>query len=206
MGKSAPVVVELGVLEGELTFGLYDRGWTDAHYVLVDPWAPPVAHDSEAERQRMADMHVQVELGAAERNPDNFQIHRTDALAMSAFARSGEADLVYIDYFLNKPIYRKVVEAWWPIVKPGGILAGHDFARYPEIESVVRAFAAERSLDIGLLPDSTTKARLDELKKPKNAWQCQIWHIAKPMAPEPEPEPEPEHEDLEGGEDTYGGD
>lgn len=200
-GKSEPVLVELGVLEGELSFGLYDRGWEGAHFVLIDPWAPHPNCDTVGERQRMDAMYEHVKAEALKRDEAAFQIHRLDGLEARQFSHPDAADVVYIDYFYNKPIYRRVLSAWWSVVRPGGILAGHDFARYPEIEEAVRAFAAMHRLDIGLLPDTTSRARLDELRKGKDAWQRQIWWIQKPEAA---PEPEPEPGDEEGEEDIDG--
>lgn len=185
LGKSDPRMVELGVLEGELTFGLFDRGWTDAHFVLIDPWAPHKSHATEAECRRYDVMHSSVELGAYGRNEDNFQILHMSATEARKFCNPGSADLVYIDFFYNKPIYMKTLRDWWEIVKPGGILAGHDFARYPEIEAAVMAFKAEVLPDADgnsawWLPDSTSRARLDQLHKPPGAWRRQIWCLRKP--------------------------
>lgn len=180
MGKSDPTMVELGVLDGELTFGLFDRGWKDAHFVLVDPWTPHKNHDTEAERRRYDAMHSGVGLGAYSRNEDHFQILRMGAWEARSICQPGTADLVYIDFFYNKPIYMQTLRDWWDVVRPGGVLAGHDFTRYPEIEAAVIAFSKELGLDFQCLPDSTSKARLDQLKKRPTAWQVQIWCISKP--------------------------
>ena len=184
MGKSDPTMVELGVLNGELTFGLFDRGWTDAHFVLVDPWQPhPSRTSTRAEQRRCDAMHSGVGLGAYGRNEANFEILRMDAVEALQFCSPESADLVYIDFFYNKPIYAKTLRAWWDVVRPGGVFAGHDFARYPEIEAAVRAFSKEIGVHIQCLPDSTSRARLDQLHKDPTAWQCQMWCLCKPKKP-----------------------
>lgn len=47
-------------------------------------------------------------------------------------------DSVFIDGNHNKQFVAMDIEFWWPILKPGGIMAGHDFSpRFPGVEDAV---------------------------------------------------------------------
>lgn len=46
-------------------------------------------------------------------------------------------DFVYVDADHSEEAVLKDIEAWWPKVKPGGIMAGHDYNR-AGVESAVR--------------------------------------------------------------------
>lgn len=40
--------------------------------------------------------------------------------------REAQFDYVYIDANHNREFVRKDIEAWWPLVKKGGVMGGHD--------------------------------------------------------------------------------
>lgn len=72
-------------------------------------------------------------------------------------------DLVYIDANHDEKYVREDIAAWWPKVKPGGILSGHDLThdRYKGIEVAVRdfAYANKRTIEVVCEPYATWIAR-----------------------------------------------
>ena len=46
-------------------------------------------------------------------------------------------DFVYLDARHDFCAMMEDLEAYWPLVTPGGILAGHDYMSSPEVRSVV---------------------------------------------------------------------
>lgn len=60
-------------------------------------------------------------------------------------------DFAYIDDDHREPAVRASIAAWWPKVKPGGLLCGHDFANTGAgkgVKPAVRDFAAEKELEL----------------------------------------------------------
>jgi hypothetical protein len=62
-------------------------------------------------------------------------------------------DLVFIDALHDQPSVEQDIALWWPTVRPGGVLAGHDFNhKWPGVQrAVAKAFDL---MDIGVGPDS----------------------------------------------------
>ena len=54
---------------------------------------------------------------------------------------------VYIDGAHDQASVKANLEAWWPLVRPGGIMAGHDFS-IPDVSAPVIAFAKRNRLDL----------------------------------------------------------
>ncbi len=64
----------------------------------------------------------------------------------------GAADFIYLDANHSTPAVRADLEAWWPKLKPGGIISGHDYmpgnnAGYG-VKQAVDNFAAEWDLKV----------------------------------------------------------
>ena len=54
------------------------------------------------------------------------------------------------------------LNAWWPKIRPGGILAGHDYVDADELWRCVLQPLAEAQSDAGLGPDDGLHLRLDD--------------------------------------------
>lgn len=59
-------------------------------------------------------------------------------------------DFIFLDASHDHASVMDDLHAWWPKIKPGGTLAGHDWSSYwPGVVSAVKGFAAQKSLAIG---------------------------------------------------------
>ena len=120
-------VVEVGVERGKFSQVIIERN-QPAELWLVDAWADqpgtewartdPCSKDSQAENMA----HVE-NLFAGMAN-----VHLVQSFSVEASREfpDGELDIVYIDADHHKAA--EDIEAWWPKVKPGGWLCGHDYA------------------------------------------------------------------------------
>lgn len=147
--------VEVGCKEGRTT-GHILSSCPLAEVIAIDPW---VAQPQMAE----------VELGETYEKWDFEKIEadfwnnvgdhqaRCRMLKMTsqeAVAEVGPGvDLVFIDAAHDHASVLEDIRAWWPLVKEGGILAGHDFNhKWPTIErAVAEAFPL---MSVGVGPDS----------------------------------------------------
>lgn len=69
---------------------------------------------------------------------EKFKLYRGDSLTIAEFIPDGALDAAYID---GNHHYKEVladIEAWYPKVRSGGIVSGHDYVNYQDIE-VIRA-------------------------------------------------------------------
>jgi len=89
---------------------------------------------------------------------------------------------VYIDGDHTREAVARDIATWWPILKPGGILAGHDFCPpYAGVQEAVTQFAEENDLTVRVVYDVDSHS----------------WFVEKP-APPPPPELPPDELPPEG--------
>ncbi len=111
--------------------------WAGSQDILASRYAEALAlEDVEATfRRNMQELGIEVEVIAAP--------------SLEAAARLGPAsvDRVFLDASHDGPSVAADLVAWSACLKPGGILAGHDYSfRHPTLCAAVDAFAAARGL------------------------------------------------------------
>lgn len=133
--------VELGVAEGDFSAQIL-RNEGCRRLWGIDSWSD---HHGLAEYRAAAER-----LAAAGKG-------RCVVLRMTfeeALPLLGDAslDFVYVDgYAHTGQEAGRTIEQWWRKVKPGGVLAGHDYhPRWPRTVSAVDAFAERYSLSLNL--------------------------------------------------------
>lgn len=70
---------------------------------------------------------------------EKFKLYRGDSLTIAEFIPDGALDAAYID---GNHYYKEVladIEAWYPKVRTGGILAGHDYCNSDADIEVIKA-------------------------------------------------------------------
>lgn len=65
-----------------------------------------------------------------------FKLYRGDSLTLAEFIPNGSLDFAYIDANHHYKEVLADIEAWYPKVRSGGILAGHDYVKYQDIEVI----------------------------------------------------------------------
>ena len=115
----------------------------DQRVVAIDMWGDHLVvtsgetHDGEETFQRFRE---NVEPVA-----DRIEIVRKSSLAAAASFQDVSCDFVFIDASHDYEDVCEDLRAWYPKVKPGGILAGHDY-HWPEVHRAVKEFAREMQL------------------------------------------------------------
>ena len=126
---------ELGVARGDFTVALLDACKIKCLYA-IDRWA---------------DHHGAAECLAAARRLAHYRrcvpLRMTFAEAAPLLA-DGSLDFVYIDGYAHTGQERgQTLADWWPKIKTGGVLAGHDYhAKWQPTMDAVDGFCAEHSL------------------------------------------------------------
>jgi len=152
---SPRLAVEIGVWEGETSTVLLHR-FPALRMLLVDPYhlnpdATYAANIREgAELKQRFDAASRGMQGFGERA--RFLLQRSAAAASSVGRAS--VDLVFADGDHRYAGVRTDLDAWWPKLRPGGLMAGHDYnSRHLGVVLAVNEFAAARGLHLSLAPD-----------------------------------------------------
>ncbi len=147
--------VEIGVQEGIHSEHIL-KHWHGAHLISVDPW-----HEETVERYRdMAnvtqathDLFYRRTTARLAPYRDRNSIWRLTSAEAADRLPHHTLDFVYIDARHDYESVREDLHLWADKVRPGGILAGHDYfdATHPSfgdygVRSAVDEFCAERQL------------------------------------------------------------
>lgn len=81
---------------------------------------------------------------------DRVVVMRLDSLSASSVFADGSIDMVYIDAcHLEEAVFADLA-AWFPKVRPGGLLCGHDWNLHPGVRAAVDRFFKEHPSDAKL--------------------------------------------------------
>lgn len=120
--------VELGVQRGEYASRILQQWNSCEQYVLVDLWAPQENyHDGANVAQDAQDKIMQLAIGNTERWAAKVSVCRNFTTACAALYEDEYFDFVYVDARHDRHGVTQDLVYWWPKVRPGGLVCGHDF-------------------------------------------------------------------------------
>jgi hypothetical protein len=131
-----PLIVEIGSWVGESALALH-RGCPRAYIHCIDNWMGSPSDLTGAMAVRYGRSAVK---DAFLKNTEGKPIHAWQGKSLAVAKEWKEqADLIYIDAEHTYESLASDIRAWWPHLKPGGILAIHDYhdAQFP---GVTKAF------------------------------------------------------------------
>jgi SAM-dependent methyltransferase len=127
--RAGGVIVEVGCWLGRSSS--YVAGLCRARglsLTCVDAWAGSSDRFDAQYRKMLAQRDIQAEfrrhLSALEVRAD---VRHTSSLAAAATFAPGSVDLVFLDASHDEAAVAADIAAWWPSLRAGGILAGHDY-------------------------------------------------------------------------------
>lgn len=142
------VGVEVGVEAGKFSSAILSLGRV-AHLYSIDPWVPVPNFYSEA--TALQAFHLATSRLTAFL-PRSTVLRQDARIAVQGFPDES-LDFVYIDSSHEFDETHDEILCWYPKLKPGGILSGHDYANGPEVRRAVDLFAALN----GLIAETTEK-------------------------------------------------
>ncbi len=133
--KEGFVGVEIGVFKGENAYNML-TSIPIKHLYLIDPYEAFVQHDIPKDFSRF------YEEAKARLEPFKDKITFIKKLSYEAASEIPDnLDFVYIDGNHDYDFVKKDIELYFPKVKSGGIVGGHDFVlRYPYVCQAVAEF------------------------------------------------------------------
>lgn len=166
-------MAEIGVREGiHLQSLLRAR---PKNLVAVDLWEEDgvPSHNDRGDSAAKIEACYKTVLGLARENPCIHPV-RSSSLAASNIFKAGQFDFVYLDADHTYEGAKADIAAWWPKVRPGGVLAGHDY---------LKAVVGVHKLRIGVMQavDEFIAATKLSLHTTAAKDRFASWFVAKPL-------------------------
>ena len=149
--------VEVGVQEGRYSEHLL-KHWRGAHLISADPWAEQVLEryrDMASVKQPTHDLYHRRTMARLAPYRQRSSIWRLTSAEAADRLPHHAIDFVYVDARHDYESVKEDLHLWADRVRPGGILAGHDYfdATHPSfgdygVRSAVDEFCAARHLPV----------------------------------------------------------
>ena len=145
-----PVAAEVGVFRGQ-TSAVLLRDHPTLFLYMIDPWAP-FSHDGTyaatgdymaLQDQATCDANYAEAMRVTEFAYARRIVKRLTSELVAPHISDGGLDLAFIDAEHSYEACQYDISLWWPKIKPGGILCGHDYSRkvYPGVVQAVNEAA-----------------------------------------------------------------
>ena len=127
--QEGAVVAEIGVFAGRCTAVMAPICMpNDCEYHAVDNFWGTNPSDPATKAQRSGGIQGAFEGNMkALRLHDYISIHVSDSADAAAMFQDGSVDFCFIDADHTPKGVRRDLAAWWPKIKAGGLLGGHDY-------------------------------------------------------------------------------
>lgn len=155
---SARTFVEVGAKEGRTTGALL-AALPELRLIAIDPWAPVPNADEDYSDWDFAAIEAEFWKNVGEHR-DRVDMRRMLSLEAAAAlgAEGSRYDIVFIDAGHDYENAFADIRAWWPLVREGGYLCGHDYQH--KFPGVMRAVADSFPLlRVAVCPDSVWVVR-----------------------------------------------
>lgn len=152
---SAKIMVEVGVDEGAFAVHILEelvrRNVQVERYYAIDPWTGPFAYAGDRSR----DAFLTATRALTKFWPAPRVLQERGDLACR-LVEDETADFVFVDAVHDYSHVTTHLELWWPKLRPGGVIAGHDYPpEKPGMQvgpvGAAQAFAARMGLSLYLL-------------------------------------------------------
>ena len=165
--------VEIGTDQGLYASQLL-QAYPNLFLYTVDSWVPWTPGDDRqyAKDQYRANMRIV---------RDRSTHLELDSVKGADKLKLVHMDFIYIDAAHDETSVRKDLEAWWPLLKVHGLMAGHDFD-HPGVSTPVIEFAKKHRLDLRIInehggPDAAGRpgSGMDR----NGGWAHPTWYFLK---------------------------
>jgi len=139
-------VAEIGVWRGTLSGKILRHCATVAHLLLVDSWEPVYGNDPDhgwmvfgpgTDNQEMADAYRTVRETMAPYG-ERVTVLKAPSREGAQMVPDGSLDAVIIDALHTYHACKEDILAWWPKLRPGGVMIGDDLSEwFPGVQIAV---------------------------------------------------------------------
>ena len=141
---------EIGVASGLYSRRILD--WGVRNLLLVDPWVELLPPNGCGITNEVHEKNYQLCLKSVGEDTDRVDIKSMTSVDAAAQVPDNSLGFCYIDANHRYQGISVDLPTWWPKVRPGGILAGHDYLQPAlGVNRAVKEFAAKHNLQIHLV-------------------------------------------------------
>jgi len=139
--------------------------------LLVDPWKHqdgsvyPLSDTSNVDDEEF-ERRLQVVKAKFDKDP-RVTICRSFSVQAAKLYEPKSLDFVYIDAVHTTKAVTEDIHAWWPLVKSGGWLCGHDYS-HPDVAAAVKEFIKQNCLTLDFATMENGPATSWGLRKPED--------------------------------------
>jgi predicted O-methyltransferase YrrM len=126
--SKAKLIAEVGCWMGRSTRAMADA--TDGVVVAIDTWEGSAENQDELKNKPTDYLFTEFQTNLADHiKRGSVVTMRTDSLSAASFLvrRPERFDMVFIDASHDYENVKNDILAWRPLVRPGGLLCGHDY-------------------------------------------------------------------------------
>lgn len=162
-----PVTAELGVAEGNFSQYIL-QNWKPSIHYLVDFWATLTTTGDGAFHQLWHNMNYHTMMWKIHNYEDKAKVLRGVTWQVAEKVPDNSCDLVYLDAGHSYEDVKRDLKAWFPKVKPGGVIAGHDYVNpaYGVLEAVSE-FCEKHAMRASVIPEDKDEDAGFWMYKPK---------------------------------------
>lgn len=146
--------VEVGVAYGGHSISILDKTNVRKLYG-IDPYLNYSEYRGDSrnlEQEKQDDLHLMVK-GRMSFYGDRFELIRKLSNECYQLFEDASLDFVYIDGNHFEKFVKQDIENWFPKIRPGGILSGHDYnhPNFPHVSQCVDHFFNSKDLGVNVL-------------------------------------------------------
>lgn len=128
-------VAEIGVQRAYFAYELLVRCTGITSYIGIDLWMEQSSYDDGANFNNITQESIYQEArDRLQPFGDRSRLWREDSISAASKIPDGSLDFVYLDARHDYRSVQEDIQAWAPKVRPGGILAGHDYVDASEMD------------------------------------------------------------------------
>jgi hypothetical protein len=142
-GSKPARLVEVGAYKGRSTCYLAERireTGLDVRFDVVDTFA---GNEDVGHGDLWPEFAANLERAGL---LSNLTVHRRSSVGAAATFKDQSLDFVFVDATHSFEAVSEDLAAWWPKLRPGALIAGHDYTNSFGVRAAVDAFAAARGL------------------------------------------------------------
>jgi len=148
-GVSDAIVVEVGFYAGRSTAAIapVSRARNNTYYA-IDNCAGSDPRDPATQNQQKRNMQQVFEDNMKREGLDEYvRVRIMDSSQAASLFEDGSVAVCFLDASHVAEDVARDIEAWWPKIRAGGVLGGHDWT-WGSVSGAVRAFASANGLSI----------------------------------------------------------
>ena len=127
---NATTFVEVGVQHGNFAQLILNTWKSLTTYIAIDSWTAwpsNIYYDIANNVQSIHDNIYLQFLLDIEKYGEKVSVIKMDSLAAAELFTNESVDMVYLDAMHHYFAVKRDIETWWPKIRPGGCLSGHDY-------------------------------------------------------------------------------